>query len=111
MPTTSMIELAPPQERAFLVAVDTGDEPRWSAEDSLEELAALAPPAGGRGGGRRVAEPPARRPQLVPRQGQGRGARAGQGRDGLHAARRRRRAEAEPAEGVRGAAEGQGARP
>src|SRR3990172_7786710 len=46
MPTTSMIELAPPQERAFLVAVDTGDDPGWSAEDSLEELAALATTAG-----------------------------------------------------------------
>jgi GTP-binding protein HflX len=46
MPSTSMIELAPPQERAFLVAVDTGDDPGWSAEDSLEELAALATTAG-----------------------------------------------------------------
>src|SRR3989304_1404738 len=54
MPTTSMIELAPPQERAFLVAVDTGDDPGWSAEDSLEELAALATTAGGRGAGAEV---------------------------------------------------------
>ena len=30
----------------FLVAVDTGDDPGWSAEDSLSELAALAVTAG-----------------------------------------------------------------
>ena len=42
------IELAPPVERAFLLAVDTGDDPGWTAEDSLanmtlinEELAAF----------------------------------------------------------------------
>jgi GTPase len=41
-----MIDLAPPVERAFLIAVDTGDDPGWTAEDSLEELAALAETAG-----------------------------------------------------------------
>ncbi|HET7726372.1 MAG TPA: GTPase HflX [Candidatus Limnocylindrales bacterium] len=40
------IDLAPPIERAFLVAVDTGDDPGWNAEDSLAELAALATTAG-----------------------------------------------------------------
>jgi GTP-binding protein HflX len=41
-----LIELEPPQERAFLVAVDTGEEPGWTAEESLNELAALADTAG-----------------------------------------------------------------
>ena len=31
---------------AFLIAVDTGDDPGWTAEASLEELAALADTAG-----------------------------------------------------------------
>src|SRR3989304_2321458 len=46
MPPTSLIEPAPPPERAFPLALDTGDDPGWSAEDSLEELAALATTAG-----------------------------------------------------------------
>ena len=41
-----MIDLAPPAEKAFLVAVDTGDDGGWSAEDSLGELANLATTAG-----------------------------------------------------------------
>jgi GTP-binding protein HflX len=41
-----LVDLAPPVERAFLVAVDTGRDPGWTAEDSLEELAALADTAG-----------------------------------------------------------------
>jgi GTPase len=41
-----MIELAPPQERAFLVAVDTGQDAGWTAEESLTELAQLAATAG-----------------------------------------------------------------
>ena len=40
------IDLAPPVERAFLVAVDTGADAGWHAEDSLAELAALATTAG-----------------------------------------------------------------
>jgi len=40
------IDLAPPVEKVFLVAVDTGDDPGWSAEDSIAELAALAMTAG-----------------------------------------------------------------
>ena len=40
------IDLQPPVERAFLVAVDTGDDPGWTAVESLEELAALADTAG-----------------------------------------------------------------
>jgi GTP-binding protein HflX len=46
MPRSATIDLAPPVERAFLVAVDTGDDPGWNAEDSLAELAALADTAG-----------------------------------------------------------------
>ena len=46
MPKSTTIDLAAPVERAFLVAVDTGDDPGWSAEDSLAELAALADTAG-----------------------------------------------------------------
>ena len=41
-----MIDLAPPIEKAFLVAVDTGTEDGWTAEDSLAELANLATTAG-----------------------------------------------------------------
>jgi GTP-binding protein HflX len=40
------IDLAPPIEKAFLVAVDTGDDPGWNARESIEELAALATTAG-----------------------------------------------------------------
>jgi len=46
MPRSTTIDLAPPVEKAFLVAVDTGDDPGWNAEDSLNELAALADTAG-----------------------------------------------------------------
>jgi GTPase len=43
---TKLIELERPIEKAFLVAVDTGTEPGWNAEDSLAELANLALTAG-----------------------------------------------------------------
>ena len=43
---TDLIDLAPPVEKAFLVAVDTGDDDGWTAEDSLAELANLATTAG-----------------------------------------------------------------
>ena len=42
----NLIDLAPPAERAFLIAVDTGDDPGWTAEESLAELASLAVTAG-----------------------------------------------------------------
>ena len=41
-----LIELEPPRERAFLIAVDTGQEPGWTASESVGELAALADTAG-----------------------------------------------------------------
>jgi GTP-binding protein HflX len=44
--TRTGIDLAPPVERAFLIAVDTGDDEGWTAEDSLAELASLADTAG-----------------------------------------------------------------
>jgi GTPase len=43
---TKLIELERPVEKAFLVAVDTGEAPGWNAEDSLAELANLALTAG-----------------------------------------------------------------
>src|SRR5450759_4706249 len=43
---TTLIELEVPLERAFLVAVDTGDGDGWTAEESLGELANLASTAG-----------------------------------------------------------------
>ncbi|MFN8621929.1 MAG: GTPase HflX [Chloroflexota bacterium] len=43
---TRTIDLAPPVERAFLIAVDTGDDEGWTAEESLAELASLADTAG-----------------------------------------------------------------
>jgi GTP-binding protein HflX len=42
----TLIDLSPPVERAFLIAVDTGSDPGWTAEDSLAELASLAETAG-----------------------------------------------------------------
>ena len=42
----SSIDLATPVEKAFLVAVDTGGDDGWTAEDSLAELANLATTAG-----------------------------------------------------------------
>jgi GTP-binding protein HflX len=46
MSPAQLVELRPPAERAFLVAVDTGKDPGWSAPESLDELAALADTAG-----------------------------------------------------------------
>jgi GTP-binding protein HflX len=46
MPSQKMIDLETPVERAFLLAVDTGAEDGWNAEDSLAELANLALTAG-----------------------------------------------------------------
>ncbi|MEO8462462.1 MAG: GTPase HflX, partial [Chloroflexota bacterium] len=46
MSRNASVDLAPPVERAFLVAVDTGSDAGWSAEDSLVELANLAKTAG-----------------------------------------------------------------
>ena len=46
MPRLTTIELTPPVERAFLVAVDTGDDSGWTAQESLVELANLATTAG-----------------------------------------------------------------
>ncbi|HXI80487.1 MAG TPA: GTPase HflX [Verrucomicrobiae bacterium] len=40
------IDLTPPVEKAFLLAVDTGDDAGWTAEESLSELANLATTAG-----------------------------------------------------------------
>ena len=41
-----LIDLATPVEKAFIVAVDTGGDDGWTAEDSLAELANLALTAG-----------------------------------------------------------------
>ena len=46
MTRSEPIELEPPVERAFLIAVETGADGGWSAEDSLAELASLAGTAG-----------------------------------------------------------------
>jgi GTP-binding protein HflX len=46
VPRSTTIELTPPVERAFLVAVDTGDDSGWTAQESLVELANLATTAG-----------------------------------------------------------------
>ncbi len=45
-PRSESIDIAPPAEKAFLLAVDTGEDPGWGAQDSLTELAALAATAG-----------------------------------------------------------------
>src|SRR5688500_2934716 len=41
-----MVDLSPPAERAFLVAVDTGQDAGWTAEESLTELGNLSRTAG-----------------------------------------------------------------
>ncbi|HSL33882.1 MAG TPA: GTPase HflX, partial [Candidatus Limnocylindrales bacterium] len=46
MSNSRLIDLAPPVEKAFLVAVDTGDDAGWTAPESLVELANLAATAG-----------------------------------------------------------------
>jgi GTP-binding protein HflX len=46
MARSTSIDLTPPVEKAFLVAVDTGDDAGWTAEESLTELANLALTAG-----------------------------------------------------------------
>src|SRR5687767_15305288 len=46
MTPSELIDLETPVERAFLLAVDTGDKSGWNAEDSLAELANLATTAG-----------------------------------------------------------------
>jgi GTP-binding protein HflX len=46
MSRSDLIDLAPPLERAFLIAVDTDSDDGWNAEDSLVELASLADTAG-----------------------------------------------------------------
>src|SRR5687768_8033737 len=46
MAPSELIDLETPVERAFLLAVDTGDKSGWNAEDSLAELANLATTAG-----------------------------------------------------------------
>jgi GTP-binding protein HflX len=44
--TNGLIDLEPPVEKVFLVAVDTGSEDGWTAQESLAELANLALTAG-----------------------------------------------------------------
>jgi GTP-binding protein HflX len=44
--TIDLIDLEPPVEKVFLVAVDTGTEDGWTAQESLAELASLALTAG-----------------------------------------------------------------
>ena len=46
MSRSDVIELDHPAEKVFLVAVDTGEDPGWSAEESLVELSNLATTAG-----------------------------------------------------------------
>src|SRR5947207_6043142 len=46
VPRPSAIDLTPPVEKAFLLAVDTGDDAGWTAQESLSELANLATTAG-----------------------------------------------------------------
>src|SRR4051795_1468874 len=46
MTARDLIDLAPSIEKAFLVAVDTGSDDDWTAEESLTELASLATTAG-----------------------------------------------------------------
>ncbi len=41
-----LVDLSRPVEKAFLVAVDTGEDPGWTAEESLAELTSLADTAG-----------------------------------------------------------------
>ena len=96
-----LIDLAPPVERAFLIAVDTGDDPGWTAEESLAELASLADTAGAEVVG---AEWQNRRhidPNWYVGKGKAEELVSAKAETGLHAAGRGRRAQAEPAEVAR----------
>ena len=89
MARSTPIDLRPPVEKAFLVAVDTGDDAGWTAEESLTELANLATTAGADVVG---AEWQNRRhvdPNWYVGQGQGRGAEPGPERDRLRRPRGR----------------------
>src|SRR5919112_117792 len=46
VPRPTAIDLTPPVEKAFLLAVDAGDDTGWTAQESLAELANLASTAG-----------------------------------------------------------------
>ena len=103
MPRPTTIDLAPPVEKAFLVAVDTGDDPGWTAEESLAELAALAETAGAEVVG---AEWQNRRhvdPNWYVGKGKAEELVAAKAETGLRPPGRRRRALARPAAGPRGA--------
>ncbi len=84
---TELIDLEPPAEKVFLVAVDTGAADGWSAQESLSELASLAVTAGAEVVGGGMAEPAPYRPELVHRQGQGGGPARGEARDRVRHAR------------------------
>ena len=105
------IDLAPPVEKAFLLAVDTGDDAGLDRRGLPHRARHPRDHGRRRRRRRRVAEPPPRRPQLVRRQGQGRGAAPGEERDRLRHPHRRRRAQPGPAEGAREPAQRQGHRP
>ena len=95
--STRLIDLAAPVERAFLVAVDTGADDGWTAEDSLAELASLADTAGAEVVG---AEWQNRRhvdPNWYVGKGKAEELVAAKGETGFTPAGRRRRAVAQPA--------------
>ena len=97
---SAVIDITPPVEKAFLVAVDTGNDQGWNAEDSLGELASLADTAGAEVVG---AEWQNRRhidPNWYLGKGKAEELVDAKARDRLHAAHRRRRALAQPAEGA-----------
>ena len=105
------IDLAPPVEKAFLVAVDTGDDAGWTADDSLTELAALATTAGADVVG---AEWQNRRhvdPNWYVGKGKAEELAPGPVRDRVRHPGRRRRAQPGPAEEPREPAQRQGHRP
>ena len=69
------------REKAFLVAVDTGDDPGWDAEESLEELAALVETAGAEVVGTMTQNRDSLHPIWYMGNGQGGGAEGRQGSD------------------------------
>ena len=47
MPGAQETSTSVQKERAYLIAVETGDDPGWTPEESLAELSALVETAGG----------------------------------------------------------------
>ena len=86
------------REKAFLVAVDTGDDPGWDAEESLVELAALVETAGAEVVGTMTQNRESLHPAWYMGKGKAEELKAAKGSDAIHLAGDRRRTLTQAAE-------------